>query len=320
LARRRGSARCVGSTGRKEVAYLPVALTQHSAFLCLLLAAPVAQEPTRTLDGTRVVEAAPPPSIVTDEDVRERIAATGLPWLVEDVATGIELVLVPPGRYWRGAADDDEHAAADERPRHEVVVREPLYFGRTEVTQAQWRRVMKAGPSFFDGDELPVEQVDRFDVAEFLGRTGFELPTEAEWEYACRAGGGPARALDDVAWHRGNAGGRTHPVGAKAPNGFGLHDMLGNVWEWTASPYLKDEYRRYDEPHDAAVVRARGSQVSLRGGSWYDGARRVRPTARYFGAWSFAAGHVGFRVIRRVDTTADDDERRDQGEDDEPPR
>ena len=268
----------------------------------IALAAPQEQVPVAPseLAWARVLEQDPDETVIADPAVRARIAATGLPWLVEDTLSGIELVLIPPGTYLRGAADDDDEAAADERPRHAVVVHDPLYFGRFEVTQAEWQRVMETAPSFFEGERLPVESIDRFDVGEFLARTALELPTEAEWEYACRAGDADGE-LDEHAWYRGNAKGRSHPVGQKPANAFGLHDMLGNVWEWTASPYLADEYARYRRPHDAAVVRARGAQVSLRGGSWYESARRVRSTARYFGAWSFTAGHVGFRVLRRID-------------------
>jgi formylglycine-generating enzyme required for sulfatase activity len=256
------------------------------------------------LDWADIVEHAPDPNVVREESLRAALEGTGLPWRVRDRTSGVELLLVPPGEGWRGADEADGEAAADERPRHPVVAVEPFYLGRFEVTQAEWTRVMGDAPSFFPVDPAgpgqPVEQVGWFRVQEFLGATGLALPTEAQWEYGCRAGDpspryGPA---DEVAWHRGNAGGRAHTVGGKAANALGFHDLLGNVWEWTAGGYMADEYSRHRAPLDVRNSVRTSPKPVLRGGSWYDTARRARASARYAVERDFSGGHVGFRVCR----------------------
>jgi sulfatase modifying factor 1 len=137
-------------------------------------------------------------------------------------------------------------------------------------------------------------------VQEFLAATGFELPTESQWEHACRAGDPAPRygALDEVAWHHGNARGRTHAVGTRAPNALGFYDLLGNVWEWTSSGFLPGEYGRHRTPIDARTRALGTPKAVLRGGSWYDAPKRVRASARYSVERDFVGGHVGFRVLR----------------------
>lgn len=151
--------------------------------------------------------------------------------------TVLELCPIPAGTFRMGSEK--------ERPVHEVTLTRPFHIGRFPVTQAQWEAVMGRNPSAFPGADRPVEQVSADDCTEFIRRlnaTGggtFRLPTEAEWEYACRAGssarfcfGDDERLLDDYAWTSANSGGETHPVGLKRPNAWGLHDVHGNVWEW----------------------------------------------------------------------------------------
>ena len=246
----------------------------------------------------------PDPQVVTDASLRKGIADTGLPWRVRDAASGIELLLVPPGEYRRGAPDDDAEAAEDERPAHRVVVERPFYLGRTEVTQGQWQAVMGDQPSHFAGDpERPVEQVDRLAIQDFLQRTGLALPTEGQWEYACRAGDPAARygPLDEVAWHRGNADFQVHAVARRRANALGFHDLLGNVWEWTDSWYREGFYARFPPDGTALEGPPMGVYGVLRGGSWYDPPARLRASARYRALWDFAAGHVGLRVARAAE-------------------
>ncbi len=250
--------------------------------------------------GCELLEAKPNPEVVSSAELRAAIEASGLPWRVRHSRSGIELLLVPAGAYVRGAASEDGEAADNEHPAHVVHVDEPYYLGRSEVTQGQWKQVLGEAPSFFPGaDELPVEQVDRQAVQAFLAAAGLELPTEAQWEVACRAGSTGARygPLDKVAWTRGTAGGRTQAVGRLAPNGLGFVDMLGNVAEWTADAYREDAYGRLPERVVAGRRERLGTTLVLRGGSWYDGPRRARASARSFAALDYHGSHVGLRVL-----------------------
>ncbi|MBM3992439.1 MAG: hypothetical protein FJ298_15765, partial [Planctomycetes bacterium] len=184
-----------------------------------LAAVPLA--PDARLPWAEVLERKPDAAVVTDAKLRGEIEQTGLPWRVKDKGTGIELLLVPPGKYQRGASAGDGDAQADENPAHEVTLTQPFYLGRYEVTQAQWQAAMGSNPSTKSKDpQAPVETVSHDDIANFNQKTGLRLPTEAEWEYACRAGSTAARhgELDAIAWHVDNSGRTTHPVGRKRAN------------------------------------------------------------------------------------------------------
>ncbi len=273
-------------------------------------APPSATEAAPTSDAlawAEVLESEPDPAVITDPTWRARILATGLPWRVRDRVSGIELLLVPPSAGQRGASDDDPEAAVDERPAHTVTAIEPYYLGRYEVTQAEWAKVLGDTPSFFDDSAeaalRPVENVALFRVHAFLAATGLELPTESQWELACRADDPRPRhgELDDVAWHRGNSGGRPQTCGTRAANALGFSDLLGNVWEWTKSGYMADEYERTaGRELDVRTHVATAPKAVLRGGSWYDPPKRARASARYAVERDFVGGHVGFRVARAV--------------------
>ena len=190
---------------------------------------------------------------------------------------------------------------SDEKPVHRVTVSD-FYMGKYEVTQKQWKAIMGNNPSYFKGDNLPVENVSWNDVQKFLKKlnekTGehYRLPTEAEWEYAARGGVksqgyeySGSNNIDKVAWHRNHAGKITHPVGTKKPNELGIYDMSGNVWEW-----CRNKYENLDEEVDDSNARR-----VLRGGSWDNGRHlaraayrsRARPDSRY--------DNIGFRVLAR---------------------
>ena len=203
---------------------------------------------------------------------------------------GVRLVRVAGGEFTMGSTDGD---APDEAPRHTVRLRS-FYIATTEITQAQWNTVMGSDPSFFKGcPECPVESVSWLDVQEFLKKlseragVSLRLPTESEWEYA--AGGGAAHtgwagtsdegSLGDYAWYGANAERKTHPVGGKKPNAYGLFDMSGNVWEFCSDWHGENYYA--ESPAENPTGPARGFGRILRGGSWINSANGVRTTIRH---------------------------------------
>ena len=217
----------------------------------------------------------------------------------------LEMVLILAGEFLMG---DDEY-----RPVRKVNITKPFYLGKYEVTQEQWEAVMGSNPSRFKGPKNPVEQVSWDDCQAFLakldakmGRQGgrFALPTEAQWEYACRAGsttrycfGDNESQLGEYAWFDGNSGGQTHPVGEKKPNTWGLYDMHGNVWEW-----CQDWYGGYQEnsPADDPTGPADGSDRVNRGGGWSIDAGGCRSASRYFYQPGIRSYILGFRVCSLV--------------------
>jgi len=166
-------------------------------------------------------------------------------------AMGIEFIRVTPGEFMMGCSSGDAQCNADENPRHRVQITKAFEIGKYEVTQAQWVAVMQTNPSGNKGDNRPVETVSKIEAQDFIaklnaGNDGYKyrLPTEAEWEYAARAGmdapySGP---LDQVAWYAANSEDETHPVGQKKPNAWGLYDTQGNVREWVSDFYSNNYY------------------------------------------------------------------------------
>ena len=266
-----------------------------------------------------VLEVEPEPAVITDPEWRERIVATGLPWRVQENASGIEMLLVPPGTFMMGCSPSNQYGCGgDENPVHEVTLTQAFYLGRYEVTQAQWTAVMGSNPSNFQGASAevpaaqislrPVERVSWNMIQGFEAETGLRLPTEAEWEYACRAGTmtafnlSPNGTNDDgllgqLAWFDSNAASQTRPVGQKQANNLGLHDMHGNVWEWVEDWYGSGYYAQSPAIDPPGPIS--GSDRVLRGGSWSGNSGRCRASDRSFG--SPDAGYfvgLGFRAAR----------------------
>ena len=259
-----------------------------------------------------LVEAQPDPAVVTDPALRAAIAATGLAWRVRDTATQIEMLLIPPGTFQMGCIMGSNQYGCDswEQPVHTVTLTNAFYLGRYEVTQSQWVARMGSNPSKFqasngypDSGSRPVETVSWNRIQGYLTATGMRLPTEAEWEYACRAGTQTPfynGSTDDstvgaLAWYSPNAGHQTRPVGGKAANGFGLHDMLGNVWEW-----VNDWYGTYPSSAQTNPTGpVSGSSRVLRGGCWHNNSDGVRSSSRYGDfAPVYSNTFIGFRVAR----------------------
>ncbi|MCP5197409.1 MAG: formylglycine-generating enzyme family protein [Gammaproteobacteria bacterium] len=258
---------------------------------------------------------------------------------------------IPPGRFWMGSPEEETRGLAKnenerewfdaEHPRHLVTLTEGYWLFDTPCTQALWKAVMGKNPSRFQSPNRPVEQVSWYDVQDFLTQLNaripdlhLTLPSEAQWEYACRAGTETALytgdleilgehnapALDPIAWYGGNSGiefeldngydssswpdkqysyihAGTHPVKRKRANSWGLYDLLGNVWEWCQDPWHAD-YQ--GAPNDGSVWEDRDADAArvLRGGSWIYHARSVRAACRYHDRPDYRLDHLGFRCAR----------------------
>jgi formylglycine-generating enzyme required for sulfatase activity len=228
-----------------------------------------------------------------------------------DLGGGVkmELILVPAGSFMMGDLKGD----SVEKPVHKVTITKPFFLAKYEVTQEQWEAVMGKPPSHSKGPQNPVESLSWDACQTFLtklnekcGGTGsFSLPTEAQWEYACRAGtttrysfGDDTKLLGDHAWHFGNCK-ETHPVGQKKPNAWGLYDMHGNVWEWCADWFGGDYYGK--SPADDPIGPASGTSRVVRGGSWKrDSSDLFRCADRGRVEPGDRNDRVGFRVARTV--------------------
>ncbi len=231
-------------------------------------------------------------------------------------SVGMKFVWIQPGAFVMGSPADEPRRNDDE-VQHEVTLTNGFYMAVTEVTQREWRRVMGTNPSHFQdcGDDCPVEFVSWIDCEGFIQRLNrvegcdkYRLPTEAEWEYACRAsskgafangsitetGCGHDPSLDAIGWYCGNSGKKPHPVGKKEPNALGLYDMHGNMWEW-----CQDWYGAYPSVHltDPTGPPSGTSRV-LRGGGWHEDAADCRSAVRVGRPPEGRAGTIGFRVVR----------------------
>ncbi len=228
-----------------------------------------------------------------------------------DPHTGMEFVLVPGGCFEMGSAEGE----VEEQPVHQVCV-DDFYLGKHEVTQGEWLAVMGSNPAYFkNGDNFPVESVSWFDTEDFtaklntLSALNYRLPTEAEWEYAARSGGKQEKFAgsdnaDGVAWHRQNSTaasvpGSSHEVGQKQPNGLGLFDMSGNLWEWCADWYGADYYQ--ESPDRNPQGPTSGAVRVGRGGSWYSEPNDMRTTIRGNFAPAAFGPLLGFRLVLPIE-------------------
>ncbi|MCX6874379.1 MAG: formylglycine-generating enzyme family protein [Verrucomicrobia bacterium] len=227
---------------------------------------------------------------------------------------------IRPGNFMMGSPKEEEGRYEDEGPPHEVTISQGFWLGETPVTQAQWRAVMGDNPSRFEGpDELPAERVSWHDSQKFVRKLAAEhdglfarLPSEAQWEYACRAGTdtafnngsactlptGKDPALDELGWFNENSEGKTHPVKGKLPNRWGLYDMHGNVWEWCEDAWEAAAYQnRRDGATDPRVTSAdENAGRVVRGGAWYSRARLCRAASRSAYELGFRRSDLGLRL------------------------
>ena len=219
---------------------------------------------------------------------------------------GMAFVLLPPGELFQGRPSGDLGRETGEGPQRQVRITRAFQIGVHQVTQEQYAEVMGENPSRFGGAQNPVERVPWNDAVEFCsrlpkedGRT-YSLPTEAQWEYACRAGsttaycyGDDPGQLGEYAWYSGNAGEQTHEVGLKLPNAWGLHDVHGNVWEWCLDWYANYELGLNEDPQGPAD----GALRVVRGGSWFDYPMPLTSPSRGRNAPSNRCDDHGFRVV-----------------------
>ena len=258
---------------------------------------------------------------------------------------GMEFLAIAPGEFTMGCSEGDSACVDDEKPAHKIQITKAFEMGKYEVTQAQWTAVMGSNPSTIKGGDHPVDTVSKNDVHDFLAKLSekhdgylYRLPTEAEWEYAARAGSaGEPASLDEYAWYGANSGDTTHPVGQKKPNAWGLYDMLGNVREWVEDNYVRNYYANSPAadptgpaagqgggggrgqgrggrrgfgggPFGNGEGRGRGpggrgggmrQLPIMRGGGWDNNAEFIRFSARYhYYGPTLRVSDVGFRVVR----------------------
>ncbi|MBI3473109.1 MAG: SUMF1/EgtB/PvdO family nonheme iron enzyme [Candidatus Solibacter usitatus] len=214
---------------------------------------------------------------------------------------GLTYVWIPPGEFVMGCSPGDGECRDDEKPAHPVRITRGFWMGQTEVTHGAYNRFAResgrpgAGGS---GDQMPAVNVIWNDATAYCAWMGGRLPTEAQWEYAARAGSREARygPLAEIAWHRSNSGGRAHEVAGKQPNAFGLHDMIGNVWEWVSDWYNSAYYKKRDrlDPQGPATGEVRG----VRGASFLDGAWYLRAASRDRYDPGLRFDYIGFRCVR----------------------
>ncbi|MFA6563276.1 MAG: formylglycine-generating enzyme family protein [Verrucomicrobiia bacterium] len=261
-----------------------------------------------SLCGSAALAQTPPSQpaapVVTPAPVFGKGTAAGQPSFVN--AVGIRMVLIPAGEFEMGSSKSESWRYSEENLHH-VTITKSFYMGATEVTQAQFAAVMRKSPSYYKGADLPVEHVTWFDAVEFCKRLNFmdgrayRLPTEAEWEYACRAGtddkfysGDNDADLFKAAWVGGISSSHTHPVAKLAPNSFGLFDMLGNVYEWCSDYYDANYY--FKSPKTNPLGPSKGAERVIRGGAYNEPVQNVRCAYRTGKDPMKTQANLGFRI------------------------
>jgi formylglycine-generating enzyme required for sulfatase activity len=272
-------------------------------------------------------------SVINAQAEQKELKAGAIKTVEIDGGMNMDFVWCPPGCFMMGSTGVQQDSAIkalpadlkketrqstiaaiqNEGPQHEVVITKGFWMARTEVTQAQWQHVMGNNPSKFvdSGPDAPVETVSWNDCQEFIKNLNricakkagglFSLPTEAQWEYACRAGsktayyfGDEAETLSDYAWYAANSSMKSQPVAQKMPNAWGLYDMHGNVWEWCSSWFGKYKTDDATDPNGPVI----GSGRVGRGGGWDDFAADCRSAYRSFGRVpAFKASPLGLRPV-----------------------
>lgn len=213
---------------------------------------------------------------------------------------GLVYVWIHAGNFAMGCSAGDTECYDSEKPNHRITLTKGFWVGQTLVTQSAYQRVMSANPSDFRGEQLPVESVTWNQAKAYCETVGGRLPTEAEWEYAARAGIITARNgdLDAIAWYDKNSGNKTHAVGQKQPNAWGLYDIMGNVWEWVGDWYDETYYGK--SPSEDPTGPTSGQYRIVRGGSYGSVSRDLRLSSRFKGHAPDPHNSIGFRCVRQI--------------------
>jgi formylglycine-generating enzyme required for sulfatase activity len=243
---------------------------------------------------------------VTAKPAKSPTAAGPTPGTVKtNPKDGLNYVWIPPGTFMMGCSPGDSKCSDGEKPAHQVTITRGFWIGQTPVTVGAYKRFtgatgrqMPPARNFNSGwasQNMPIVSVTWDDAQAYCGWTGGRLPTEAEWEYAARGGSTEARygPLDEIAWYSQNSGNQTHDVAQQRANGFGLYDMLGNVWEWVNDRYDQNYYQ--NRPSQDPTGPASGQERVLRGGSWDFDAGDIRVSVRSKGVPGDWFNYGGFR-------------------------
>jgi formylglycine-generating enzyme required for sulfatase activity len=206
---------------------------------------------------------------------------------------GLTYVWIPPGKFQMGCSPGDTECFDNEKPAHEVTITKGFWLGQTTVPQQAYERVTGKTPANHKGPNYPLEEVDWNEATAYCSAIGGRLPTEAEWEYAARAGSTGARYgnIGDIAWYNDNSGNASHEAGQKPPNAFGLYDMLGNAWQWVADWFGPYAPGAQTDPTGPAT----GQLREPRGGSWGSAARLTRASYRGYVEQEHRGNKLGIR-------------------------
>jgi formylglycine-generating enzyme len=270
---------------------------------------------------------------IAPEDATKKIKIDSNPpakvW--HESLSGMKFIWIEGGCYKMGSPPRADGRDSDEQPVHSVCLSD-FWIGKYEVTQAEWRTIMRNNPSKFKkGDSHPVERVN-FDAVtqltkrlndQYRGRAVFSLPTEAQWEYVCREGGSRSlypgvEHIDKIAWHRGNSSASSQATGTRLPNRLGLYDLSGNVWEWIQDPYDRHAYGKHNsrggsdgrgKPSPGSKMKMadpksleKGLHRVVRGGSWFEAADALRCANRGFSKFSTKRPDIGVRLTVMVNS------------------
>ncbi|MDD5091553.1 MAG: formylglycine-generating enzyme family protein [Candidatus Wallbacteria bacterium] len=236
--------------------------------------------------------------------------AKALKTMTVNIGSPIELVWIPPGEFMMGSPLGEIGQEECEQPQHKVVISKGFWLGKYEVTQEQWQNVTLHNPCQTKNNKLPVHNVSWRECRDFIlhlnerKRGYFRLPTEAEWEYACRAGSDTGYywgelMKDEYCWNSGNSSKRTQQVGKKKPNNWGLYDMSGNALEWVEDFFNDKFYEK--SPEIDPFSRENSGMVCARGGSWMSSDSQLRSSARHRYASTHKDEFIGFRLLMQAD-------------------